>query len=504
MQRFPKAHDFVADRQGFVGDRQRGANIELFEIGLGRTPVELGNRSDGLFEKLLVVRGQPFAGRAAIPHQPAGWGNTRFTGHVDMDAIGRQYSDPALAARIALQQNVIMEIAVGSGDEGDIAISHHRRKRIGLQPEAVGGCVRLHGIADLDCFYALQIDLFEKGIYQRLVGATDARLHAFRGKFEFCFPAALSIVKGPRLEILAGLGLRDEARKRALETSFENHGHDVLPCRSACWVEAVAQPVAQEIEAEYGEQDGKAREEADPPGRLQIGASIGQHAAPARDRGIDAEPEEGEAAFEKDIVGDVQRHQHDYRSQKVRQQMLEDDAPVFHADGARREDEFPFAQGQHRSADKAGILHPLRHDQQDDGVGEAAADDGNEGDGQQNEGHGKLDIGKAHQDHVPDAAIVARCQTHQHAKNDATDDGGKADQQRYSAAGDDAGKNITPERIRSERMSEAGKGSCKPGHQIDLFRAAWKDDVREHGCKADDDGQQRSEDEFEAVEARTA
>src|SRR5690606_36498632 len=83
-----------------------------------------------------------------------------------------------------------------------------------------------------------------------------------------------------------------------------------LPC-AAGGVEAVAQPVAQKIEAENGQENGEARKDADPPGGLQIGAAIGQHAAPAGNGRIDAHAEEGQAAFQEDVGCDVQRHQND-------------------------------------------------------------------------------------------------------------------------------------------------------------------------------------------------
>ena len=54
---------------------------------------------------------------------------------------------------------------------------------------------------------------------------------------------------------------------------------------------------------------------------LEIGAPVGEHAAPARDERIDAEPEEGEAAFEQDVVGDLQRHQDDDGAENVGQDM---------------------------------------------------------------------------------------------------------------------------------------------------------------------------------------
>ncbi|MNE45309.1 hypothetical protein D3C80_1395870 [compost metagenome] len=132
--------------------------------------------------------------------------------------------------------------------------------------------------------------------------------------------------------------------------------------------------------------------------------------------------------------------------------MLEDDAPVLHADGTRRKDEFTLAQRQDGAAHEAGILHPLRHDQQDNRVGQAAADDGNEGDCEKDERHGELQVGKTHDQHVPEAAIITGDQADHHAEDDGADDGGETDQKRDLAAGNDTGQHVTPKRIGAERM----------------------------------------------------
>ncbi|QTK82646.1 Hypothetical protein AT6N2_L1958 [Agrobacterium tumefaciens] len=182
--------------------------------------------------------------------------------------------------------------------------------------------------------------------------------------------------------------------------------------------------------------------------------------------------------------------------------MLKDDAPVFHTNSAGGKDEFPLPERQHRAAHKAGILHPLRDDQEDDGVGEAAAHNGDEGDGQENEGHGELDIGKAHDQHIPEASVITSNKSDSDAEVDSTDDRGETDQQRNLAAGDNAGEHITSERIGAQRMGGISEGFGKARHQVDLVGPARKQHVGKEDGEADDCRQRRAEDEFEIGEAR--
>lgn len=161
-----------------------------------------------------------------------------------------------------------------------------------------------------------------------------------------------------------------------------------------------------------------------------------------------------------------------------------------------------LAQRQHRTAHQAGILHPLRDDQQDDRVGEPAADDGNEGDGEQDEGERQLDIGKTHHQHVPDAAVIPGDQPHDDADGDAAGNRDEADQQRDLAAGHHAGEHVASERIGAENMCRPDEWRYEARHQVDLFGAAGKDHAGKDDGNADDADQQGTEDKFEFQEIR--
>src|SRR5674476_784985 len=67
-------------------------------------------------------------------------------------------------------------------------------------------------------------------------------------------------------------------------------------------VDAVTQPVAQQVQAQHREHDGHAGEDADPPGGLHIGAAIGQHAAPTRNQRVNTQAQECQAALKQDVA----------------------------------------------------------------------------------------------------------------------------------------------------------------------------------------------------------
>ncbi len=97
--------------------------------------------------------------------------------------------------------------------------------------------------------------------------------------------------------------------------------------------------------------------------------------------------------------------------------MLENDAPVLHANRTSRQDELTFAQRQHGTTHQSCILHALRDDQQNDRVEQSATKNGHEGNRKQDERHCELHIDKAHERHVPETAIITRNKPHDGAND---------------------------------------------------------------------------------------
>src|SRR4029450_9809711 len=59
-------------------------------------------------------------------------------------------------------------------------------------------------------------------------------------------------------------------------------------------IERVAQPVAQQVECEHGDQDHDSRKSDDPPGAQHEFAGVGQHRAPFGRRWLRAQPEKAQ------------------------------------------------------------------------------------------------------------------------------------------------------------------------------------------------------------------
>src|SRR4030095_16147236 len=72
-------------------------------------------------------------------------------------------------------------------------------------------------------------------------------------------------------------------------------------------IQRVADAVAEEVEAEHGEEDGGAGEGAQPWGLLEIAAAHGQHDAPRGRGGLRAHAEERERGLGKDAEGHRER-----------------------------------------------------------------------------------------------------------------------------------------------------------------------------------------------------
>src|SRR6516225_7445012 len=125
------------------------------------------------------------------------------------------------------------------------------------------------------------------------------------------------------------------------------------------WIEDIAQPVAQEIEAHYDDKDGKSRRQGVPPGLGQELARIGDHASSFRCRGRRTETEESERAGRENGEAHADRRAHDDRRGYVRQNVQEDDAPRRHAQRDRGLDEGLILERAHLGVDEAGEPRPI-------------------------------------------------------------------------------------------------------------------------------------------------
>ena len=68
-----------------------------------------------------------------------------------------------------------------------------------------------------------------------------------------------------------------------------------------------------------------------------------EHVAPGGGGRQHAQSQEGKTGLGQDGTGDAERSGHEQRSKHVRQDMLDHDVAVLHAQAARRHHEIPFA-----------------------------------------------------------------------------------------------------------------------------------------------------------------
>src|SRR3989449_9636489 len=120
-------------------------------------------------------------------------------------------------------------------------------------------------------------------------------------------------------------------------------------------IERVAQTVAEEIEAEHGDEDREAGEERQPGVRLDEGDVGLEVPAPAGRRRLGAQAEEAEGGLDDDRRRDAQRGGHDDGRQAVRQDVAEEDPGIAHTEGAAGLDVLLLLDGQHAAADEARV-----------------------------------------------------------------------------------------------------------------------------------------------------
>src|SRR5690349_11174798 len=79
------------------------------------------------------------------------------------------------------------------------------------------------------------------------------------------------------------------------------------------------QGVAQSVERENDEGQRQTREEAEPPGTVEIGLAVAQHLTPGGGGRLDAETEKGERRFEQDCPGGHKCRLYEEGTEAIRQ-----------------------------------------------------------------------------------------------------------------------------------------------------------------------------------------
>src|SRR5260370_17369905 len=90
-------------------------------------------------------------------------------------------------------------------------------------------------------------------------------------------------------------------------------------------IERVAEPVAEQVDAERREGERRAREGGEPPGDVEEVAALGEHAPPRGRRRLDAEAEEADRRLRDDERGELEARDDDDGRRDVGQDVAEQD-----------------------------------------------------------------------------------------------------------------------------------------------------------------------------------
>src|SRR5881392_3185915 len=101
-------------------------------------------------------------------------------------------------------------------------------------------------------------------------------------------------------------------------------------------VQGVAEPVAEQIDAERRERERGAGEGGQPPRDIQKVAALGEHASPGRRWRLYAEPEKADGGLRDDERRELETRDHDDGGRDIRQDVPEQEADAAHAERGGR------------------------------------------------------------------------------------------------------------------------------------------------------------------------
>src|SRR5215813_3971424 len=249
-------------------------------------------------------------------------------------------------------------------------------------------------------------------------------------------------------------------------------------------IRCVAQPVAEQVEAQHGDEDGQAGERGDPPGRGQELPALDDHVAPARQRRLSPQPEVAQARLDQDRLAQQEAGLDDHDRQRVDEQVASEDARVTGPERRRGVDEVSVAKAQALAAHHAPDRRPGDERDHECGVSEARAEERDDDEDQEERRNGEEDIGGAHDRGVDATAEVASDAPNRGAHDERQRSGGQADLERDAAAPDYPAQDVAAEAVGSEPVHRARR--LEPVQQrlrrVALRRQDWRQRAgRDHG-----------------------
>jgi hypothetical protein len=235
---------------------------------------------------------------------------------------------------------------------------------------------------------------------------------------------------------------------------------------------------------------------------VEVFLAVEQDPAPGRDVGREAEAQERQRRLGDDRRGDVDRAGDDHRPERVGQDVANHLARHRGAEGARRLDEFLFAQREELGPDQARDRHPAEaadheHDQDEDAdLGaerrlQRLAKEIDQDQQQRQLRQRQEQVGHPHQGGVDGAARNAGDGADRHADEHRHQHRRQADRERDAAAVEHAREDVLAEVVGAERMGERRRRQARG--EVDLVDLQRPD----HRPEGDHQDHRRQDDEAE-------
>src|SRR5579871_5690500 len=143
----------------------------------------------------------------------------------------------------------------------------------------------------------------------------------------------------------------------------------LMPGFSKPYIERPAQAIAEQIESGDGEEDGDDRQQQIPRRLIDVLPRVGDHLAPCRLIGPDAEPDERQDRLDHHRDRHLQAEQGNEQRQRCRQDFAHDGLPVGKAQKPRRRHVIVAPYDQYLAAQHAAEPRPIdQHDGENDTV----------------------------------------------------------------------------------------------------------------------------------------
>ena len=253
-------------------------------------------------------------------------------------------------------------------------------------------------------------------------------------------------------------------------------------------IEDVAQPVAEEVEAQHDDHDREAGEDRQPRADVDIGSRGAQHAAPGSLRRLRAEPEEAERRLGQDRDRQVDGDEHEQRRPDVGDHVTQHDPQAARSERPRRLGVRIAHHLEHGAPDDPRERRQDHDPDRDHRVAAVRPEQAGDHDREHDSGQREHDVDEPHQHRVDDPLVVAG----QQAEHDPADEGDRhrdrADLKGHLRPVDDARHRVAPELVRAHRVSPARPLEAEGGQLVRVEPPDVGPDQGHEDVEDDDEG----------------